>query len=121
MLNGVIFVSQIIHKTIAMKKLTIFIVGVFLTLTFIPAPLKAGIEAIAAPASSKSQSAEASALIGRLNDINGLDKSKLSSSEKKELRKEVRSTKKKLKEMNGGVYLSVGAIILIIILLIILL
>jgi len=93
----------------------------FLSLTFIPAQLKAGTVNTTATTSSMAESAEAKALIGRLNDINCLDKSKLSASEKKELRKEVRSTKKRLKEMNGGVYLSVGAVILIIILLIILL
>ena len=93
----------------------------FLSLTFIPTQLKAGTEATTSSvAVAKTESAEANALISRLNDINGMDKSKLSSSEKKELRKEVRSTKKKLKELNGGVYLSVDAIILIVILLIIL-
>jgi hypothetical protein len=45
----------------------------------------------------------------------------MTSSEKKELRKEVRSTKKQLRELSGGVYLSVGAVIVILLLLIILL
>ncbi len=50
-----------------------------------------------------------------------MDKSDLKHSEKKVLRKEVRSIEKQLKQNNGGVYLSVGAIIIIILLLIILL
>lgn len=41
--------------------------------------------------------------------------------EKKELRKEVRAIKTTLKSSNGGVYLSVGAILIIVLLLILLL
>jgi hypothetical protein len=55
-----------------------------------------------------------------LNEIKALDKSNLSSLEKKELRKEVLSAKKQLKELSGGVYISIGAIIIIILLLILL-
>jgi hypothetical protein len=68
-----------------------------------------------------SASPAAAALLVRLDQINAMDKSALSASEKKSLRKEVRSIKKELKTMNGGVYLSVGAIIIIILLLILLL
>jgi len=57
----------------------------------------------------------------RLNEINEMDKSDLKSAEKRELRKEVRSIKKQVSELGGGVYISVGAIIIIILLLIILL
>jgi len=67
------------------------------------------------------ESEESEALLARLNEINMLDKSNLTSSEKKELRIETRSIKKALKANNGGVYLSVGAIIIIILLLILLL
>jgi len=48
-------------------------------------------------------------------------KSNLNSTEKKNLRKEVRTIRKELRENNGGVYLSVGAVIIILLLLIILL
>ena len=53
--------------------------------------------------------------------IDAMDKSELSAPEKKELRKEVRSIKKELRDISGGVYLSVGAVIIIILLLILLL
>jgi VIT1/CCC1 family predicted Fe2+/Mn2+ transporter len=43
-----------------------------------------------------------------------MDKSSLNSSEKKELRKEVREIKSELKASGNGVYFSVGAIIIII-------
>lgn len=55
----------------------------------------------------------------RLVEIRNIDKSNLSSSEKKELRKEVKDLKKQAK--SNGIYLSVGAIIIIILLLILLL
>lgn len=57
----------------------------------------------------------------RLVQIQNMDKSALSSQEKKVLRKEVRAMKAEVRESNGGVYLSIGAILLIIILLIVLL
>jgi high-affinity K+ transport system ATPase subunit B len=62
-----------------------------------------------------------SAYLVRLNEINTMDKSKLSHADKKALRKEVRTIKSELAANNGGVFLSVGAIIIIILLLILLL
>lgn len=93
-----------------------------LSLVFIPAQLKADVENVSTSIPAKSADAErANALINRLNEINSMDKTHLNSLEKKQLRKEVRSTKKELKDRNGGVYLSVTAVIIIILLLIILL
>jgi hypothetical protein len=94
-----------------------------LSLTFLQ--LQSNAATTAAPSSlvdSKSaESAEAKTLVLRLNEINAMDKSKLKSSDKKNLRKEVSSIRHKLREVGGGVYLSAGAIILIVILLIVLL
>jgi hypothetical protein len=67
------------------------------------------------------ESAEASALLVRLDEINAMDKSGMKSAEKRVLRKEVRSIKQKLTELGGGVYISVGAVIIILLLIIILL
>ena len=60
-------------------------------------------------------------LQNRLTEIEGMDKRTLSRSEKKVLRREVREIKKELAAISGGVYLSIGAIILIALLLILLL
>jgi len=60
-------------------------------------------------------------LTQRLTEVKDIDKSTLSAEEKKALRKEKKELKKELKGISGGVYLSVGALILILILLIILL
>jgi len=91
--------------------------------------------AIAAPASAavidpvlsqtnsteKTESLRGQQLMQRLEEIKAMDKSELSRLEKKSLRKEVTSIKKEMKTMSGGVYLSVGAIIIVILLLILLL
>jgi hypothetical protein len=60
-------------------------------------------------------------MLNRLDEIKAMDKSELNSSDKKELRKEVRAIKASLRASNNGVYLSVGAIIIIVLLLILLL
>lgn len=57
----------------------------------------------------------------RLAEIQEMDKSSLSSSERRVLRTEVKAIKSELAEISGGVYLSLGAIIVILLLLILLL
>lgn len=64
--------------------------------------------------------AEATALKLRLDEIKAMDKTKLKSTEKKELRKETRTIKRELKNISGGVYISAGALIVILILLLLL-
>jgi hypothetical protein len=60
-------------------------------------------------------------LLLRLENIKKMDKSSMTRIEKRDLRKEVKSIKKEMKAISGGVYLSVGAIIIVILLLILLL
>ncbi|MEJ2882765.1 hypothetical protein [Pedobacter sp. GR22-6] len=57
----------------------------------------------------------------RVEEIKSMDKSDLSKDEKKALRKELKELKREANAMGGGVYLSVGAIIIIILLLILIL
>jgi len=65
--------------------------------------------------------AAVTAMMERLVVIKNIDKSNMSRSEKRTLRREVKSINKAISASNGGVYLSVGAIILIAVLLVILL
>lgn len=65
--------------------------------------------------------AENEVLLARLNEINEMDKSDLTGAEKRELRQEVRQIDRAMTLNGGGVYLSVGALIIVILLLIILL
>ena len=60
-------------------------------------------------------------ITNRVEEIRAMDKSDLSKSERKELRKELRELKKQARAAGGGVYLSVGAIIIIILVLILIL
>lgn len=60
-------------------------------------------------------------LTSRVEEIRKMDKSDLSRAEKKALRKELKELKTQANAMKGGVYLSVGAIIIIILLLILIL
>lgn len=73
------------------------------------------------PISNGTEPIEVRLMLNRLEAINAMDKSDLKPSEKRALRKEVRLLKRDLKASNGGVYLSVGALLLVIILLVILL
>lgn len=76
--------------------------------------------AVVANANSDAQ-AKADAMVERLKEIKAMDLSMLSASEKKVLRSEVLSIKQELKALGGVIYISAGALILIIVLLIILL
>jgi len=57
----------------------------------------------------------------RLEEIKSIDRKSLSREERKALRHEVKEIKKELQGISGGVYLSIGAIILVALLLILLL
>jgi len=57
----------------------------------------------------------------RAGEMRDMDKSQLTRAERKELRKEARDLRREARTMKGGVYLSVGAIIIIILLLILIL
>ncbi len=77
---------------------------------------------------SKSITTESSAspraleIMTRLEEIKAMDVSSMSRTEKKALRKETKAMEKEVRQTNGGgVYLSVGALLLIIILLVVLL
>jgi|ERR1043166_1756646 hypothetical protein len=58
-------------------------------------------------------------LLQRLNDLNAMDKSGLTRLEKTKMQTELRSIRDQLRVMNGGIYLSAGAIIIILLILII--
>jgi hypothetical protein len=114
-LSGCEMYSQ--FKQMMMKKYTLYLMTVLMLWSFSPT-----IAATDPPTETpQTASAEADILIARLEEIKAIDKSDMKSSEKRQLRKEVRSIKKSLTEMRGGIYLSVGAIIIIILLLILLL
>lgn len=87
-----------------------------LMLSVMPTLLNAAV--VPKPKVTTTQAEQVQILQLRLNEIQDMDKSELTAVEKKALRKEVKAIKK---IADGGVYISVGAIIIILLLLIILL
>ena len=110
-------------KNEKMKK-TWLAVSAFMLLTLICPNLRAAC-ATSLPVTSTSVTAatkadEQDAIMARVYEIKKMDKSNLSPTEKKGLRVELRSLKKRYRE-NGGIYISVGGAIIIILLLILIL
>ena len=106
-----------------MKKIVFCIMAVLMSLTFIPLQSNAMVpeEPSTLVDPKPSEVLEVKNLELRLDEINKMDKSKMTRAEKKTLRKEVRSIDHRLREVSGGVYISVAALILIVLLLVILL
>jgi len=108
-----------------MKKITFCVMAIFLSLAFYPVQSMAATTKMAATStivvSNPDAVAQGKALELRLDQIDKMDKSNLNSTEKKALRKEVRSIKEKMAADGGYIYISVGAAVLIVFLLIILL
>jgi hypothetical protein len=102
-----------------MKNKTLLLITVFVLLLTSSATFAKVKPAVVADAQTELRLQQIEA---RVNEIKQMDKSHLSSSERKELRKELVSMKKEAKAATGGgVYLSVGAIIIIILVLILIL
>lgn len=68
-----------------------------------------------------SEDAKSEILVNRLKEIKDMDKSNLSRADKKAFRIEVKEIKATMKASHNGIYLSVGAIIIVILLLILIL
>ena len=105
-----------------MKKITIYFVALILVLGALPTQAEAKLfKKETVKTESTINAVKLNAMYARLNAIKEMDKSAMSSSERKALRMEVRAMKSEIREGNGGVYLSIGAILIIVLLLIILL
>lgn len=104
-----------------MKKISFYLMMIVLSLCIVPTQTRAAEKPITtATGNPKEIPAEVKVLLNRLEEIKAMDKSELNSSEKKELRKEVRKINAELRSTGNGIYISVGAIIIILLLIIIL-
>lgn len=105
-----------------MKKLTFYIIAICTLVAFQPIEIKANTNSVLASivVSKPPSTVKNEVLLLRLNEIKDMDKSDLKPSEKKALRKEVRSIKQQLADGGGGIYISAGAIIIILLLIILL-
>jgi hypothetical protein len=106
-----------------MKRILTGLFTAFVLFISVPTSMRADVGTNNSTSSeAKSNGAErAKILLSRLYKINEMDKTTLASADKMVLRREVKSIKQELKVLNGGVYLSVGAIIIILLILILLL
>lgn len=105
-----------------MKKLAIYPIGIIMFLLYSVA-LHAENEPkslLATNTIENVESAETDNLVERIEYINEMDKSDLSSAEKRELRKEVRSIQKELVQRGTYIYISGSALIIILLLIILL-
>jgi hypothetical protein len=105
-----------------MKTLKISITCLMLFLAIAPMQTQAATDLVVPTASTLAlaDAHKAQELSKRLDEINAMDKSDMKRAEKRQLRTEVKAINQELKELGGGVYLSVGAVIIIILLLILL-
>ena len=85
------------------------------------AQTSSGITDPAQASASGTEETRSRQLMDRLQTIKNMDRSTLSKNDRKELRKEVKDIRKETKAASGGVYLSVGAILLVILVLILIL
>lgn len=109
-------------KNYSMKNSKVYIAIVALAFSFFPISLKADAgNTLKSTDPIPMTEIRSEKLVNRLVEIKEMNLSDMNRAEKKELRKEVRAAKKELKEVGGGLYISVGAIILIALLLILLL
>jgi len=116
-----------------MRKIVLVIMAAFIIIIYFPNLVKGETEQASAAvvATSLVATVDVRILTGRVEAIKAMDFSALNASERKELRKERRTIKTDLKKRNtqdeyashgnGGIYLSVGVIILIVLLLIVVL
>lgn len=104
-------------KTISKLNLIIVLL-VVTTMTFANTvvPANTNSTSTASPEAAKTE-----VLLNRLNDIKSMDKTNLSRADKKDLRKEVKAIKGEMKRSSNGIYLSIGAIIIIVLILILIL
>ena len=108
-----------------MKKLVLIVIALFTVMIFNPLQAETKTKTETKPVAEKVSKEDAkkervNLLLDRVEEIKAIDKSELSSSERKELRKELREIKSELREMGAGIYISGGALLVIILLIILL-
>lgn len=106
-----------------MKKLICILFTAMVALSSVPAnAAQEKVVSVESTYANTLKQAEVNQLTGRLKEIREAAKGELSASEKSAFRKEVLAIKQRFADpLGGGVYISAGALILIVILLIILL
>ncbi len=105
-----------------MRKLIFYTMTICLLFVFSPGEVKAvnSTPKSALVADRPTESEKVQLMMDRLQEIKAMDRNLLTTDQRKDLRKEVREIKQEMKAVTG-VYLSIGALVIIILLLILLL
>ena len=116
-LNAASLQAFLLAKTKIMKTIKIMLAAIVL---FCTVPVFAS-KLLSDSSTSTAGKPTTEQLTKRLHELHSIDRSELSRKERRNLRKERKEINKELKAASGGVYISVGVLLLVIILLIILL
>ncbi len=100
-----------------MKKVSLYVMICMLSLGVLSTAYAADKNPVTEP---KEIPAEVKVMLNRLEEIKEMDRSDLDRFERKALRKEVRAIKTQLRTTGNGIYISAGALIIILLLIIIL-
>ena len=117
----VAYLSFFTTKSCNMRKLAFYTMTLCLLFTFCPDDVKAvNSNTNGAVIAQPTQAEHLQALQERLAEIKAMDKSTMKKIKKKDLRKETRAIKQEMRATTG-IYISIGALIIIILLLILIL
>ncbi|MFN3801004.1 hypothetical protein [Belliella pelovolcani] len=100
-----------------MKKIAYFLSVMFLFTAFAPAAMAKDAKK-ENPELTAEEQLRLEEINNRVEEIKAMDFADMSKEERKEVKNELREMKKEAKDLGGGVYLSVGAIIIILLILI---
>lgn len=102
-----------------MKKTTLYLMVFMLSFGAISNTVMASEKNPVTVTTPKEMPAEVRIMLNRLEEIKEMDKSDLKSAERRALRKEVRAIKTEIRSSGNGIFLSAGAIIIVLLLLLI--
>ncbi len=101
-------------------KTAAFFLSMMLLFVTVSTPVMAGDKSKEKTELTPEEQARVDEIETRVAEIKALDFSEMTNAERKEVRNELREMKKEARQIGGGVYVSVGAIIIILLLLILL-
>ena len=99
----------------------LLILAMILSLGSFAAPASNEVIPASSTPTESANAAEAQRLLNRLEEIKAMDLENMPRSEKRKYAKEVKQIQKKMNALSGGVYISAGALLVVLILLLILL
>lgn len=100
-----------------MKKTTFYLMVLMLSFSAFSNTMMASEKNPTTTTTPKEMPAEVRTMLNRLEEIKAMDRSALKPADRKALRKEVRAIKTEIKSTGNGIYMSAGAIIIVLLIL----